>query len=642
MSSSFFKKSLASSNIRISTHSGGRSVFDENGSMDDEYERRSFGGQGPRTGSYRGQSRGRGKNRGNKYQSYNQHDDRSRGSHSVTERMADRLGYRGRGRDSRGRRGAANSRSRGHGYDSRPSRDHHAPTNAPQWYQVTIPYGAEAGKDFIYREINDLLDIKFSPTSYREDGKAAIFFIELSFSSVEALKAINKRITLPNGFKMTLLVKQQDPPVPKVLEGELLEKLLTTMSNLYDTESKVLDLSSLHKNEGLKPECLPLNRRSVMTAVVSIIAEHIPELVALNLSHNRLTSLEILEKLVPNTPSLLGLDLSHNEVRDTELDRLKGWQLQELNMASTPVAKRYADNFNSYLSFVRKRFPKLLTLDGKEAPAPIVFEIDAVTAQGLPLRKGNFMEECDPACSQLVTQFINQYIELFDSDNRDHLIAAYDDDATFSTSFWFYPMEGKQHRFDISSSRNLLKIPSNERNGKRIHYGKQSVIDFFTGEFPRTKHLLETLNVDVVFQNTAMLSFTLSGLFEEPNSTKAHKITRMFSRNFTTVPRGEGIVIVSEQLSFTNASSDRRGQMLAAAKQREQAAAAPSTSTSSSSTTIDSSQKAMLQQFMKESGMNEHWSSECLVANSWSYEAGAAMYARLKAEGKIPPEAFQT
>lgn len=51
-----------------------------------------------------------------------------------------------------------------------------------------------------------------------------------------------------------------------------------------------------------------------MTAVVSIIAEHIPELVALNLSHNRLTSLEILEKLVPNTPSLLGLDLSHNEV----------------------------------------------------------------------------------------------------------------------------------------------------------------------------------------------------------------------------------------------------------------------------------------------------------------------------------------
>ena len=61
----------------------------------------------------------------------------------------------------------------------------------------------------------------------------------------------------------------------------------------------------------------------------------------------------------------------------------------------------------------------------------------------------------------------------------------------------------RQHRFDISSSRNLLKIPANERNGKRIHYGKQAVIRFYTDEFPKTKHLLETLNVDIVFQNVS-------------------------------------------------------------------------------------------------------------------------------------------
>ena len=51
-----------------------------------------------------------------------------------------------------------------------------------------------------------------------------------------------------------------------------------------------------------------------MTAVVNIISEHIPELVALDLSSNRLTSLETLEKLVDRTPHVQGLDLSNNEV----------------------------------------------------------------------------------------------------------------------------------------------------------------------------------------------------------------------------------------------------------------------------------------------------------------------------------------
>lgn len=50
---------------------------------------------------------------------------------------------------------------------------------------------------------------------------------------------------------MTLTIKQQDPPVPKVIEGALLEKLVTVMSGLYDTDMHMLDLSSFHKNEGM-------------------------------------------------------------------------------------------------------------------------------------------------------------------------------------------------------------------------------------------------------------------------------------------------------------------------------------------------------------------------------------------------------
>ena len=44
----------------------------------------------------------------------------------------------------------------------------------------------------------------------------------------------------------------------------------------------------------------------------------------------------------------------------------------------------------------------------------------------------------------------------------------------------------------------------------------------------------------LVYLQPTMISFTLNGLYEEPNNTKTHKVTRLFSRNFTAVPRGEG------------------------------------------------------------------------------------------------------
>lgn len=49
-----------------------------------------------------------------------------------------------------------------------------------------------------------------------------------------------------------------------------------------------------------------------MTAVVNIIKAHIPELVALNLSNNRLNTLVYLQPLVSATPNMVGLDLSDN------------------------------------------------------------------------------------------------------------------------------------------------------------------------------------------------------------------------------------------------------------------------------------------------------------------------------------------
>ena len=61
----------------------------------------------------------------------------------------------------------------------------------------------------------------------------------------------------------------------------------------------------------------------------------------------------------------------------------------------------------------------------------------------------------------------------------------------------------RQTSFDVQNSRNLLKIESANQKKRRLKHGSQTVIKFFTGEFPKTKHLLETLRVDVVHESVS-------------------------------------------------------------------------------------------------------------------------------------------
>ncbi|KAF6034900.1 NXF1 [Bugula neritina] len=279
--------------------------------------------------------------------------------------------------------------------------------------------------------------------------------------------------------------------------------------------------------------------------------------------------------------------------------------------------------------------------DGNNAPPPIKFEIEEAEEKRLPVPKFNFFG-VDNECQSLVMRFIEQYIQLFDSNERSNLIEAYHDRVTFSTSFWFYPDENaKQHRFDIGSSRNLMRIPPQERNGKRVHYGKEAVVKFLAEEFPETNHLMETINADVIHHSPQMLSFTITGLYEESRSSKSFKVTRLFSRNFTAVYQGAGIVIISEQLSFSNANPDRRGRMVANGSKRSAAALSSQPSVSTVSAPVDeTAQNAMVQRFMVDSGMNAHYSRECLVVHNWNYEEAGKKFTILKAEGKIPPDAY--
>lgn len=67
----------------------------------------------------------------------------------------------------------------------------------------------------------------------------------------------------------------------------------------------------------------------------------------------------------------------------------------------------------------------------------------------------------------------------------------------------------QQSRFDITASRNLLRILHSNERVKRLIVGKEKVIKFYTEDFPNSKHLLETLTVDVVHESVSEFNHIL-------------------------------------------------------------------------------------------------------------------------------------
>ncbi|XP_013404854.1 nuclear RNA export factor 1-like [Lingula anatina] len=203
-------------------------------------------------------------------------------------------------------------------------------------------------------------------------------------------------------------------------------------------------------------------------------------------------------------------------------------------------------------SAVRKRFPKVLKLDGKDLPPPIGFDLESPT--DLPTKQGSyFMNE---EVKNLVVRFLEQYFSIYDSDDRQGLLEAYHNEATFSvniaqnlTLVTNYP---KYHDY-LSESRNLVKVKDPVKRNKCLKQGKLNVVAALCN-LPKTSHDANSFVLDVTNATQHLLSFIVSGIFKESDTKSDKPPVRYFSRHFVTVPQGSGIVIINEMLTITNAT----------------------------------------------------------------------------------------
>ena len=138
------------------------------------------------------------------------------------------------------------------------------------------------------------------------------------------MQDLDKKIELPDGFDLIISMERTIPPNMPVSK-EMIEKIKVVMSERYNASTSALNLNAFHNSFSGTDFYVPLNRTNILTKVVEIIADHIPEVKAIDLSNNRIMTLDALVGFKNKLKELNILYLKDNKLTDLRgLEKLKG------------------------------------------------------------------------------------------------------------------------------------------------------------------------------------------------------------------------------------------------------------------------------------------------------------------------------
>lgn len=182
------------------------------------------------------------------------------------------------------------------------------------WYQVLISHGAKYQKTEILGLIHTAMQPDaFAPYYYKSDdvAKSAYFYVE-DHDMAEKIMKLDRKLSLPDGFKMIIKVRSSIPQV-KIDDG-LKERIKNAMGKRYNPATKALDLTKFHSDPDLSDIFCSLARPPIMNAVIDIIAENIPDLEAINLNDNKINQMDHMKALPQKLKCIKTLYMANNKV----------------------------------------------------------------------------------------------------------------------------------------------------------------------------------------------------------------------------------------------------------------------------------------------------------------------------------------
>ncbi|WFD33645.1 nuclear mRNA export, poly(A)+RNA binding protein [Malassezia cuniculi] len=402
---------------------------------------------------------------------------------------------------------------------------------------------------------------------------------------------------------------------PDVAPGtDVVITLRTFLQSRWRPEALMLDLTDMSSDAGLKaanirPPGSKGAHRDIGTALWKLTGDMFPNISALSLADNGLTSLQPLSTLSQYIPKLASLSLERNEIRQVrDLDALTSRkfplaELHELLLAGNPLqtSALAAKNEEGYRRDVLAKFPSLRLLDRR--PVSEVEHGFAQLFQGrasartaadakVPLRNfalQNAAGFVDGDAARIVPEFLSVFFARYDQD-RAALAPVYCAEACFSyclntaapprarAARLVHTMPHQKElvadRYIELGSRNIMRSHNQKALLRSLHKGPAAIAAFLA-RLPATAHPLHDAsrfvvdswvlpNVDVKAQTgaerpDALLFISVHGEFAEPPSQGLRSFDRSFivapvAPNSPAAAAGWPCVIVSDQLTVRHYS----------------------------------------------------------------------------------------
>lgn len=224
--------------------------------------------------------------------------------------------------------------------------------NPTGWYRITIPYGNKYDKNYLLKLLVEMVaPLTFWPICWSASGNTITFFVE-DRKVAEKLLASDRKVQLPNGFKLILKVNPGTPNVD--MTNEVKEKIKLVMAKRYNLANKALDLTKFHSDPDLQEYFCALFKPIVFDTVLKIIQEeNIQDLEALCLNENKLTVFGFLKRISKDLPNIKILHLANNRIKDLiQLDAFIGLPIVDLLLDGNPLC----DKFKEQSTYIRYNF----------------------------------------------------------------------------------------------------------------------------------------------------------------------------------------------------------------------------------------------------------------------------------------------
>lgn len=398
-----------------------------------------------------------------------------------------------------------------------------AKTNNCGWHSIKVSGGASMDKLFLLSSIGNYVDVEFQPLGYHKLGTSCCFYLEGNGEAVCAIEGLDKRLTGPEGERLSINVTKCDAP-DLVLNTDQLQILKGVMARRYDGNTSLLDLSDFHHDPELveKNILAPLKSIAIIKQVLRIIRENVPNLKALNLSNNKLHTIHLkpLPSLHNEKSVLAAINLENNNIGGLAVFKfLKVFPLSELNVEFNPLVKEFKSPLK-YIQAVRRDLPNLKILDKVDIDTFLLENVKPVLAAPKLESKttsnnnqtGNNENGVDSALTESMARtFLEQYYSLTDTENREGLIAA-------------YVPEG---RIEIDSNLSIIS------NGS---FQGHEAIKQALGLFPATQHQHSTFTFNITMTASSAVAIVQGQCLIAGQTGVVN-----FSRSMTIVPHNAGL-----------------------------------------------------------------------------------------------------